>query len=172
MRRDLIARAALGDEPLVRNVLISGSLGTGKKLAAKMICDMLRALGAAKGITTTDTTLDQMVLDVRRDVSCVIVTGLNGQGAEAARAKVNLVLANFPRHLFIFLGGTTEVEALHGAVPYFRKAEPSWLQLPNYPSSQLAAITAQQIGGSGYRLAAGLGERQLQQALNATWSRD
>ena len=54
MRRDLIARAALGDEPLVRNVLISGNLGTGKKLGAAMICDMLRALGAAKGITTTE----------------------------------------------------------------------------------------------------------------------
>ena len=64
------------------------------------------------------------------------------------------------------------MEALHGAVPYFRKVEPAWLQLPNYPSDQLAAITAQKIGDSGYQLAPCLGERQLQQALNATWSRD
>ena len=34
LRRDCLARAALGDAPLLRNVLVSGALGSGKKLAA------------------------------------------------------------------------------------------------------------------------------------------
>ena len=170
LRGDLVARAALGDEPLLRNVLISGSLGTGKKLAARMLCDMARALGAAKGMTTTETTLDQLVLDVRRDVSCVVVEGLSG--VESVKAKVNQVLHNFPRHLFVFLGPTKDVEALHGGLAYFRKAEPAWLQLANYPAAQLAAITEQQLRASGYALEAGVGVRELQQALCSTWSRD
>ena len=62
LRRDCLARIALGEgEVCPRNVLISGAMGTGKKLAAEMICALLRALGAAKGCTTTCTTLDQMV---------------------------------------------------------------------------------------------------------------
>lgn len=170
LRGDLIARAALGDAPLVRNVLVSGSLGTGKKLAAHMISSMAKALGAAKGCTITETTLDQLVLDVRRDVSCVIIEGLNG--AESVKAKVNQVLHNFPRHLFIFIGPTKDVEALHGGLAYFRKAEPAWLQLPNYPAAQLADITKQQLQASGYYLQAGVGTRELQQALCTTWSRD
>ena len=72
VRRDCLARAALGDPPLVRNVLISGNLGTGKKLAADILCQLLRALGVAKGLQPTQTTLEQMALDVRRDVSCVV----------------------------------------------------------------------------------------------------
>lgn len=221
MRHDLIARAALGDAPLLRNVIISGNLGTGKKLGARIICDMARALGAAKGMTTTEvrlaldahvlpqylrhrrtfstqlalwwqTTLEQLVLDVRRDVSCVIVSELTG--AENVKAKVNLVLGNFPRHLFVFIGATQvlgcpdeasiavlgatlaciaqEAEALHGAVTYFRKVEPAWLQLRNYSAEQLAAITEQQISASGYERQDGLTRRQLQQAICSTWSRD
>ena len=57
VRRDCLARAALGDPPLVRNVLVSGSLGTGKKLAAEMLTALLRALGVAKGMQPTRTTL-------------------------------------------------------------------------------------------------------------------
>lgn len=64
------------------------------------------------------------------------------------------------------------MEALHGAVTYFRKVEPVWLQLPNYSSEQLAAITEQQINNSGYELDEGLSRRQLQQAICSTWSRD
>ena len=71
MRRDALARAALGDAPATRNVLISGAVGTGKKLAARAIADLLRALGVSKGFVTTETTLDTLVLDVRRDVSTV-----------------------------------------------------------------------------------------------------
>ena len=71
VRRDALARAALGDAPATRNVLISGAVGTGKKLAARAIADLLRALGASKGFVTTETTLDTLVLDVRRDVSTV-----------------------------------------------------------------------------------------------------
>ena len=74
LRRDCLARVALGDaEVCPRNVLISGAMGTGKKLAAEMVCALLRALGVAKGCTTTSTTLDQMVLDVRRDITTVAV---------------------------------------------------------------------------------------------------
>ena len=119
VRRDCLARAALGETPLVRNVLISGNLGVGKKLAAETLASLLRALGVAKGIVATQTTLDQLVLDVRRDVSCVVVEGL--VNVEATRGKVDAVLANYPNHCFIFVGPTQGIEALHGAVPHFRK---------------------------------------------------
>ena len=42
---DCLARAALGEPPHLRNVIISGSLGVGKKLAAETLCSLLRALG-------------------------------------------------------------------------------------------------------------------------------
>merc|ERR1712185_172435 len=57
VRQDCLARAALGDAPLVRNVLISGNLGVGKKLAAETLCQLLRAIGVAKGMAPTQTTL-------------------------------------------------------------------------------------------------------------------
>ena len=63
------------------------------------------------------------------------------------------MLTNYPRHCFVFLGATHGVEVLHGAVPHFRKAEPAWLRLPNYPPPQLAAIAAQQLAASGYAMA-------------------
>merc|ERR1719240_104360 len=103
----------------------------------------------------TTTTLDQMVLDVRRDVSCVIVDGL--QSIETNKGKVDAILSNYPQHCFIFLGPTSQVEALHGAVMHFRKVDPAWLQLPNYPPAELAAITAAQLSSRGYALANGLG---------------
>lgn len=170
LRGDCLARAALGDEPLVRNVLLSGSLGTGKKTAAQLICTLLRALGAAKGVVTTETTMEQLSLDVRRDVSCVVVEGL--VGGEHIKAKVNAVLHNFPGHCFIFLGPTQPVEAMHGALPYFRKVEPAWLQLPPYTPAELSAIAAQRLRRAGYGLRPGLGSRDLQAALCSTWSRD
>ena len=71
-------------------MLISGAMGTGKKLAAEMVCALLRALGVAKGCTTTTTTLDQMVLDVRRDITTVVVDGLpqSESLSEATKSKV------------------------------------------------------------------------------------
>jgi hypothetical protein len=169
-RRDCLARAALGDPPLVRNVLISGNLGTGKKLAADLLSRLLRALGVAKGMSPTTTTLEQMALDVRRDMSCVIIDGLDK--IESARHRVDAILNNFPNHCFIFVGPTDKVEALHGGVPHFRKVDPAWLQLPNYSSSELAAIASAKMSARGYSLAAGLGTRDIQSALSATWARD
>jgi transcriptional regulator with AAA-type ATPase domain len=170
VRRDCLARAALGEPPLVRNVLISGSLGVGKKRAASCLAALLRALGVARGVVCTRTTLESLPLDVRRDVSCVVVEGLGG--VEAARGKVDAVLANFPAHCFIFVGPTDRVEALHGAVSHFRKVEPAWLQLPNFSPAELAEITAAQLRARGYALADGLGLADLQSALCATWPRD
>ena len=170
VRQDCLARAALGDAPLVRNVLISGNLGVGKKLAASTLCSLLRAIGVAKGMTPTETTLEQMALDVRRDVSCVIVDGL--QGIESSKGKVDAILSNYPNHCFVFVGATAQVEALHGAVMHFRKVDPAWLQLPNYTPAQLAAITAARIAERGYALADGLSNADLQSALCATWARD
>ena len=69
LRRDALARSAVGDTADVRCVLISGAVGTGKKTAATLICRLLRALGVVRGSVTTETTLDQMVLDVRHDAS-------------------------------------------------------------------------------------------------------
>ena len=114
VRRDCLARAALGDPPLVRNVLISGNLGTGKKLAADILCQLLRALGVAKGLQPTQTTLEQMALDVRRDVSCVVVDGLDK--LETSRARVDAILSNFPNHCFIFVGQTDKMEVRRRAV--------------------------------------------------------
>ena len=71
LRRDALARSAVGDTADVRCVLISGAVGTGKKTAATLICRLLRALGVVRGSVTTETTLDQMVLDVRHDASAV-----------------------------------------------------------------------------------------------------
>ena len=132
-----------------------------------MICALLRALGAAKGCTTTCTTLDQMALDVRRDVTTVVVDGLpqTESLAEGIKSKVDAVLTNYPRHCFVFLGATHGVEVLHGAVPHFRKAEPAWLRLPNLTPAQLAAIAASQLSAAGYALAPPLGEPELQQAI-------
>ena len=58
---------------------------------AETICALLRALGVAKGCTSTSTTLDQMVLDVRRDITTVIVDGLPQAEAlsEALKSKVD-----------------------------------------------------------------------------------
>jgi hypothetical protein len=170
LRQDCLARAAVGEAALVRNVLISGSLGVGKKLAASCIASLLRALGVVRGMVTTHTTLDQLSLDVRRDVSCVVVEGLTN--VEAARGKVDAVLSNFPDHCFLFLGPTSAVEALQGAVPHFRKVEPAWLQLPNLSAREVAAITHAQLTSRGYTLAEGLGLADLQAALCATWPRD
>ena len=105
VRQDCLARAALGDAPLIRNVLVSGNLGTGKKLASDILCKLLRAIGAAKGMLPTQTTLEMMALDVRRDVTCVVVDGL--ERIEAQKAKVDSILANYPNHCFIFVGPTT-----------------------------------------------------------------
>ena len=170
VRRDCLARAAVGDAPLVRNVLISGNLGSGKKLAGQLLCDLLRALGVSKGMGPTHTTLDQMALDVRRDMSCVVVDGL--EKVESARARVDQILSNFPNHCFIFVGATTAVEALHGGVAHFRKVDPAWLQLPNYTPSQLAAIAGARLAERGYSLADGLGASELKAALCSTWARD
>lgn len=60
-----------------------GAVGTGKKLAAALLCRLLRALGVASGMVATTTTLDQMVLDVRRDVQTVIIDGLGGNAVES-----------------------------------------------------------------------------------------
>ena len=170
VRRDCLARAALGEAPMVRNVLISGNLGVGKKLAAATICALLRALGVAKGMKPTETTLESMVLDVRRDLSCVVVDGLGA--IEGARGKVDAVLANYPDHCFIFVGPTAQAEALHGAVTHFRKVDCAWLQLPNYTPAELAQITARQVERRGYALADALGPHDLQAAISAIWSRD
>ena len=155
VRQDSLARAALGEPPLVRNVLISGNLGVGKKLAADTLCALLRALGVAKGMQPTRTTLESMALDVRRDNSCVVVEGLHH--IEGVRGKVDAILANFPAHCFIFLGPTERVEALHGAVAHFRKVDPAWLQLPNYTPPELARIAGGVLAARGYALAEGLG---------------
>jgi hypothetical protein len=58
---------------------------------AETICALLRALGVAKGCTSTSTTLDQMVLDVRRDITTVIVDGLPQTEtlSEALKSKVD-----------------------------------------------------------------------------------
>ena len=170
VRQDCLARAALGDAPLVRNVLISGNLGVGKKLAAETLGQLLRAIGAAKGMAATQTTLDQMVLDVRRDVSFVIVDGLHS--LESNKGKVDAILSNYPNHCFVFLGPTSQVEALHGAVMHFRKVDPAWLQLPNYTPSELARITYDRLAERGYALGDGLQLADLQAALCATWARD
>ena len=170
LRRDCLARLALGEPPCVRNVLISGSLGVGKKRAAETLTELLQALGVAKGIVSTNTTLDQLTLDVRRDVSCVVVEGLDK--VESVRGKVDAVLSNYPDHCFIFLGPTDRIEALHGAVAHFRKVEPAWLQLPNYTPPELAEIAHLQLGERGYGLAGGVGLAELQSALCATWPRD
>ena len=87
-----------------------------------------------------------MALDVRRDVTTVVVDGLpqTESPAEGIKSKVDAVLTNYPRHCFVFLGATHGVEVLHGAVPHFRKAEPAWLRLPNLTPAQLAAIAASQ----------------------------
>lgn len=169
-RRDCLARTALGEPPCVRNVLISGNLGVGKKLAAETLTELLRALGVARGMVSTRTTLEGLVLDVRRDVSCVIIDGLDK--IESVRGKVDAVLANYPDHCFIFLGPTDRIEALHGAVSHFRKVEPAWLQLPNYAPAELAEIAQRRLVERGYALADGLGPCELQIALSATWSRD
>jgi hypothetical protein len=169
-RRDCLARTALGEPPCVRNVLISGNLGVGKKLAAETLTELLRALGVARGMVSTRTTLEGLVLDVRRDVSCVIIDGLDK--IESMRGKVDAVLANYPDHCFIFLGPTDRIEALHGAVSHFRKVEPVWLQLPNYAPAELAEIAQRRLVERGYALADGLGPCELQIALSATWSRD
>ena len=169
-RRDCLARTALGEPPCVRNVLISGNLGVGKKLAAETLTELLRALGVARGMVSTRTTLEGLVLDVRRDVSCVIIDGLDK--IESVRGKVDAVLANYPDHCFIFLGPTDRIEALHGAVSHFRKVEPVWLQLPNYAPAELAEIAQRRLVERGYALADGLGPCELQIALSATWSRD
>jgi len=89
VRRDTLARAAVGDPPDVRSVLVSGAVGTGKKLAAELLGRLLRALGVAKGMVSTATTLDQMVLDVRRDVGVVIVDGLGAGAIEARRPTLD-----------------------------------------------------------------------------------
>ena len=170
VRRDCLARAALGDAPLVRNVLISGNLGTGKKLAAEVLYELLRALGVAKGMSPTHTTLDQLALDVRRDMSCVIVDSL--EQLEAARTRVDQVLGNFPNHCFVFLGAQTSVEALHGAISHFRKVDPAWLQLPNYTPPQLAEIANLRLEQRGYSLTEGLAATDMQAALCGTWARD
>ena len=62
LRRDCLARAALAEPACVRNVLISGNLGSGKKLAAETLTQLLRALGVAKGMISTTTTLEQLAL--------------------------------------------------------------------------------------------------------------
>ena len=64
------------------------------------------------------TTLDQLVLDVRRDISCVVVSGLGAAESvsnDSMKAKVALVLSNFPNHLFVFLGEKQAAAGLYHA---------------------------------------------------------
>lgn len=62
-----------------------------QQLAGETICVLLRTLGVAVGCVTTTTTLEQMVLDVRRDITTVIVSGLSRAEApsEAIKSKVS-----------------------------------------------------------------------------------
>ena len=67
---------------------------------------------------------------------------------------------------------TQAVESVHGALPYFRKAEPAWLQLPGYTPSELAAMSHQLLTAAGYSLPvvpARDATSLLQQAICATW---
>lgn len=172
VRRDALARAAIGDPPDVRAVLISGAVGTGKKLAAELLGRLLRAVGVAKGDSSTSSTLDQLVLDVRRDVGVVIVDSLSAHTIDSYKAKVDAVLRNFPKHTFVFVGSTHEIEALHGAVGHFRRSEPSRLALLPYKPSELAAMAEALLAESGYELGAGVSARSLETALVSTWPRD
>jgi DNA polymerase III delta prime subunit len=172
VRRDALARAAIGDPPDVRAVLISGAVGTGKKLAAELLGKLLRALGVAKGESSTASTLDQMVLDVRRDVGVVMVDSLTAQLIESCKAKVDAVLRNFPKHTFVFVGSTSEIETLHGALGHFRRSEPSRLALLPYKPSELAAMAQSLLAESGYELGAGVSVRSLESAMVSTWPRD
>ena len=68
---------------------------------------------------------------------------------------------------------TQAVESVHGALPYFRKAEPAWLQLPGYTPSELAAMSHQLLTAAGYSLPvvpARDATSLLQQAICATWA--
>ena len=49
----------------------------------------------AKGVVVTETTLENLCLDVRRDVSCVVVDSLppSGELKESTKAKVDQVMA-------------------------------------------------------------------------------
>ena len=113
---DCLARAALGDAPLLRRPRV-GRLGSRKKLAAgpprpparpparvarpppapcppdaapaffmSILTQLLRALGVAKGVVVTEATLENLCLDVRRDVSCVVVDSLP-PSASSRRAR-------------------------------------------------------------------------------------
>ncbi|EOD08875.1 hypothetical protein EMIHUDRAFT_453008, partial [Emiliania huxleyi CCMP1516] len=159
LRRDALARSAVGDTADVRCVLISGAVGTGKKTAATLICRLLRALGVVRGSVTTETTLDQMVLDVRHDASA------------ATKQKADAVLRNFPTHCFVFVGSASDVEALHGGVGHFRRREPSRLALPSYAPAEIASMAAVQLLEAGYSLAPNVGRRSLEAALLSTWPR-
>mmetsp|Transcript_10272 Transcript_10272/g.33658 ORF Transcript_10272/g.33658 Transcript_10272/m.33658 type:complete len:257 (-) Transcript_10272:1370-2140(-) len=172
LRRDALARSAVGDTADVRCVLISGAVGTGKKTAATLICRQLRALGVVRGSASTETTLDQMVLDVRRDVGAVVVDGLGAPSVEATKQKADAVLRNFPTHCFVFVGSASDVEALHGGVGHFRRREPSRLALPSYSPAEIASMAAVQLLEAGYSLAPNVGRRSLEAALLSTWPRE
>ena len=88
---------------------------------------LLHALGVTTGVVTPHTTLDCVALDVRRDVSTVIVDQL--VGIEAAKAKVDAVLRNFGGHTFIFVGPTQAVEALQGGDERDSHVASLWAQL-------------------------------------------
>ena len=91
-----------------------------------------------------------------------------------------LLPLSFPRHAHRHhahspLLVTQAVESVHGALPYFRKAEPAWLQLPGYTPSELAAMSHQLLTAAGYSLPvvpARDATSLLQQAICATWPRD
>ena len=89
-----------------------------------------------------------------------------------------LLPPSFPRHAQRHhahhpLLVTQAVESVHGALPYFRKAEPAWLQLPGYSPSELAAMSHQLLTAAGYSLPvvpARDATSLLQQAICATWA--
>ena len=89
-----------------------------------------------------------------------------------------LLPPSFPRHAHRHhahhpLLVTQAVESVHGALPYFRKAEPAWLQLPGYTPSELAAMSHQLLTAAGYSLPvvpARDATSLLQQAICATWA--
>lgn len=68
-------------------------------MAAETVCALLRALGVAEGCVTTTTTLDQMVLDVRRDITTVIVSGLPRAEAPSEAIKTKVPAAPYSLHL-------------------------------------------------------------------------
>ncbi|EOD06832.1 hypothetical protein EMIHUDRAFT_45375, partial [Emiliania huxleyi CCMP1516] len=144
-----------------------GAVGTGKKTAATLICRLLRALGVVRGSVTTETTLDQMVLDgthigwtcpqVKEMVAasmggCLFLDeayALSGSRdgdrgdsfADEALRTLLTELENNRTSLCCVLAGYPEaMERLLRADPGLLRRFPHILRLDDYAPSELAAI--------------------------------